>query len=162
MAKRKVFFSYDYNKDASKVEEIRALGLVNDNKPVSKEKWNEICSMGDEAIKKWIDDSMSEKDCIVVFIGEDTAKKKWVIYEIEKAWNEKKGLLGIYIHNMEENPSKRVKGENPFEKFKMNRDGKQLRSVIKCYDPDSNDAYSCILEHLNIWVDDALSIREFY
>lgn len=162
MAKRKVFFSYDYNKDSSKVDEIRALGLVNDNNPVSREKWAEICKEGDAAIQKWIDDSMSDKDCVVVFIGEDTAKKKWVRYEIEKAWNERKGLLGVYIHNMEEISAKRIKGENPFEKFKMNRDGKQLRSVIKCYDPEPNDAYNCILDNLNMWIDDALSIREFY
>ncbi len=163
MSKMKVFFSYDYNKDARRVEEIRTMGLVRDNKPVSKEDWDEICRQGDFAIKKWIDDSMSDRECIIVFIGEDTEKRKWVRYEIEKAWNEGKGLLGIYIHNIEDPiTGKGIKGKNPFLKFKMNRDGKKLRSVIKCYDPNPNDALNCIIERLDIWIDDAMSIREFY
>ena len=44
----------------------------------------------------------------------------------------------------------------------MNRDGKTLRSVIKCYDPDPKDAYNCIFEHIEDWISDAKSIRDFY
>ncbi len=160
MSKRKVFYSYDYNKDSSKIDEIRVMGLVKDNKPVTNEEWLQICQQGDAVIKKWIDDNMSDKECVVVFIGEDTSKKKWIRYEIEKAWNERKGLLGVYVHNV--NTTNGKKGENPFLKFSMNRDGKSLRDVIKCYDPDPNDAYTCILDNLEIWIDDAMKIRKLY
>ena len=163
MARKKVYFSYHFDKDGRRVEEIRNMGLTKDNKPVSKEDWAEICRQGDTAIQKWIDDNMADRECLVVFIGEETANRKWIIYEIEKAWNEGKGLLGIYIHNLEDPVTgKCLKGKNPFEKFKMNRDGKKLRSVIKCYDPEPSDAYNCILEHIENWVADAESIREFY
>lgn len=163
MSKIKVFFSYDYNKDGRRVDDIRSMGIVKDNKPASKEEWDNICSKGDTAIQKWIDDSMSDKECVVVFIGEDTINRKWIRYEIEKAWNEGKGLLGVYVHNVEDpNTGKGVKGQDPFVKFKMNRDGKKLRSVIKCYDPKQDDAYNCIIENLEIWIDDAMKIRELY
>ena len=96
-------------------------------------------------------------------IFEETAKRKWIIYEIEKAWNEGKGLFGVYIHNIPDPVTgKCKKGENPFLRFKMNRDGKTLRSVIKCYDPEPKDAYNCIFEHIEDWVADAESIRDFY
>ena len=76
---------------------------------------------------------------------------------------EGKGLFGIYIHNIPDPVTgKCKKGENPFLRFKMNRDGKTLRSVIKCYDPEPKDAYNCIFEHIEDWVDDAESIRYFY
>lgn len=163
MAKNKIFFSYDYKRDYERVDEIRTMGIVRDVKPVSKEDWDEICRQGDSSVKKWIDDNMSDADCVVVFIGEDTANRKWVNYEIEKAWNERKGLLGIYIHNISDSKElKGIKGKNPFLKFKMNRDGKKLRSVIKCYDPEPEDAVNCIVEHLQIWIDDAMNIRNFY
>ena len=163
MAKRKVFFSYYYEKDGNKVDDIRGMGLVRDIKPASKKEWDNICSKGDEAVKNWIDTNMKDAETVVVFIGEDTIKRKWIIYEIEKAWNEGKGLLGIYIHNMDgSNYGNTNKGENPFEHFKMNRDGKTLRSVIKCYDPDPKDAYNCIFEHIEDWISDAKSIRDFY
>lgn len=163
MSKLKVFYSYDYNKDANRVNDIRSMGLVKDNKPASKEDWEEICRQGDSTIQKWIDDNMSDKDCVVVFIGEDTINRKWVRYEIEKAWNEGKGLLGVYVHNIDDPVTgKSKKGQDPFVKFKMNRDGKKLRSVIKCYDPNPNDAYNCVIENLEIWIDDAMKIREFY
>lgn len=163
MARKKVFFSYDYNKDGRRVEEIRSMGLTRDIKPASKEDWEEICRQGDESIKKWIDDNMRDAEAVVVFIGENTLDRKWIRYEIEKAWNEGKGLLGIYVHNLKDPVTGiSIKGKNPFEKFTMNRDGKKLRNVIKCYDPDPKDAYNCIFDHIEDWIADAESIREFY
>ena len=49
MAKKKVFFSYYYEKDGNKVDDIRGMGLVRDIKPASKKEWDNICSKGDEA-----------------------------------------------------------------------------------------------------------------
>ena len=42
MARKKVFFSYHYEKDGNRVDEIRSMGLTRDVKPVSKEDWAEI------------------------------------------------------------------------------------------------------------------------
>jgi len=163
MARKKVFFSYYYEKDGNRVDEIRSMGLTKDIKPVSKEDWNEICRQGDDSIKKWIDDNMKDAEVLVVFIGEETFKRKWIIYEIEKAWNEGKGILGIYIHNLADPVTgKCKKGENPFIHFKMNRDGRTLRNLIKCYDPEPKDAYNCIFENIEDWIADAKSIRDFY
>ena len=163
MSRKKVFFSYYYEKDGRRVDEIRSMGLTKDNKPASKEDWEEICRQGDASIKKWIDDNLKSIECVVVFIGEDTINRKWVMYEIQEAWNTGKGLLGIYIHNLEDPVNgKCLKGKNPFEKFTMNRDGKTLRDVIKCYDPDPNDAYGCIMENIEDWINDAEDIRRFY
>ena len=42
---------------------------------------------------------MKYRSCVVVMIGEETANRKRVRYEIEKAWNDGKELLENYIHN---------------------------------------------------------------
>ena len=52
MAKKKIYFSYNYEKDENRVNEIRDMGVVYDIKPASKEEWNEICRQGDSSIKK--------------------------------------------------------------------------------------------------------------
>lgn len=163
MARKKVYFSYHFEKDGNRVEQIRNMGLTRDVKPLPNDEWDELCRQGDESIKSWIDKTISEVDCLVVFIGEETFKRKWIIYEIGKAWNEGKGILGIYIHNLNDiKTGKCKKGENPFINFKMNRDGTTLRSKIKCYDPDPIDTYNCIYENIEDWISDAKSIRDFY
>ena len=99
---------------------------------------------------------------MVVLIGEDTAKRKWVKYEIQKAWNEGKGVLGIYIHNLKDPKSGKCgKGRNPFEQFKL-KDGSKLSSIVKCYDPESADAYNDIADNIEEWIETAISIREEY
>ena len=99
---------------------------------------------------------------MVVLIGEDTAKRKWVKYEIQKAWNEGKGVLGIYIHNLKDPKSGKCgKGRNPFEQFEF-EDGSKLSNIVNCYNPKSSDAYNDIADNIEEWIEKAISIREEY
>ena len=43
---------------------------------------------------------MAKRSCVVVLIGEKTAERKWINYEIKKAIELNKGIVGIYIHNL--------------------------------------------------------------
>ena len=94
--KRQIFYSFHFKNDFWRVQNIRNIGALEENKPVSSNEWEEVKKKGDDSIKKWIDDNMKNRSCVVVLIGEDTAKSRWVKYEIEKAWNDGKGLVGIY------------------------------------------------------------------
>ena len=100
MAKRQIFYSFHYDNDVFRVQQIRNIGAIEGNKPVSANEWETIKRGGDAAIKRWIDDNMKYKSCLVVLIGSETANRPWVDYEIRKAWNDGKGVLGIYIHNL--------------------------------------------------------------
>ena len=51
-------------------------------------------------IESWIDNQMAKRSCVVVLIGENTAGRKWINYEIKKAIELDKGIVGIYIHNL--------------------------------------------------------------
>ena len=100
MAKRQVFYSFHYDNDVFRVQQIRNIGALEDNKPVSANEWESVKRGGEASIKKWIDDNLRYKSCVVVLVGEETANRKWVRYEIEKAWELGKGLVGVYIHNL--------------------------------------------------------------
>ncbi len=160
--KRQVFYSFHFKNDVFRVQQIRNIGVIEDNKPVSENKWEEIKKSGDDAIKKWINENIDYRSCVVVLVGEETANRIWVKYEIIKAWNDRKGLVGIYIHNLKDpNTGKSNKGANPFGQFTL-KDSNKLSSIVKCYNPSPDDAYNNIKENLEDWIDEAINIRNNY
>ena len=161
--KRQVFYSFHYKNDVRRVSQVRNIGALEDNKPVSDNAWEEVKRKGDDNIKQWINDNMKSRSCVIVMIGEETANRKWVKYEIEKAWNDGKGLLGIYIHNLKDPVTgKCSQGKNPFTSFTMKRDNKSLADIVKCYNPNPNDAYNDIKNNIENWVEEAIKIRDNY
>lgn len=161
--KRQVFYSFHYKNDVRRVSQVRNIGALEDNKPVSDNAWEEVKRKGDDNIKQWINDNLKSRSCVIVMIGEETANRKWVKYEIEKAWNDGKGLLGIYIHNLNDPVTgKCSQGKNPFTSFTMKRDNKSLADIVKCYNPNPNDAYNDIKNNIENWVEEAIKIRDNY
>jgi hypothetical protein len=160
MATKKVFYSFHFDNDVMRVQQIRNIGVIEDNKPVAANDWEEVKKKGNTAIEKWIDDNMKYRSCVVVLIGEETAKRPWVQYEIIKGWNDGKGIVGIYIHNIKcPRNGKCNQGSNPFDNITFNNDGRKLSSVVKCYNPNSYDAYNDIAGNLENWIDEAIAIR---
>lgn len=163
---RKVFFSFHYKPDNWRAAQVRNAGVVEGNKPVSDNEWEQITKGGDVAIQRWIASQLNGKSCAVILIGSATAGRKWIKYEIEKAWNDKKGVVGIYIHNLKDaSGNQSSKGRNPFEDFTMKRDNKKLSSIVKAYDPPfltSTYVYDHIKEKIDGWVEEAISIRNNY
>lgn len=160
---RRVFYSFHYKPDCTRAARVRNMGVVEGNKPATDNDWEEITSGGDEAIREWIDDQLDGKSCNVVLIGEKTAGRKWIKYEIKSAWNNKKGLVGVYIHRLKDlDGNQASKGRNPFEDFTVGDNKKAMSSVVKAYNPpytDSKDVYNYINEHLADWIEEAIEIR---
>ena len=152
---RRVFYSFHYKPDNWRAGQVRNMGVIEGNRPVSDNDWESITRGGDTAIQKWIDGQISGKSCAIFLIGKDTAGRKWINYEIKKAWNDKKGVLGIYIHNLKDKDVKQsAKGRNPFDDFTMKRDNQKLSSVVKAYDPPystSTYVYDHIKKNLASW-----------
>ena len=161
MAKRQVFYSFHYANDVMRVQQIRNIGMVEGNSPVSPNEWEQVKRSGNSAIEKWIDDNMKYRSCVVVLIGEETASRPWVKYEIRKAWSDGKGLLGIYIHNIRDPRTGCCrKGSNPFSQFELN--GKNFADIVPCYDPNPWNAYNDIRNNLENWIENAIRIRNSY
>jgi hypothetical protein len=139
--------------------------VVEGNQPVSDNDWESITRGGHDAIKRWIDGQLSGKSCAVVLIGSATAGRKWINYEIEKAWNDGKGIVGVYVHNLKDRGGNQcAKGRNPFDDLTMKRDeSKTLSSIVKAHDPPfstSTYVYDHIKSNLEDWVEEAISIRD--
>lgn len=161
MAKRQIFYSFHFDNDVMRVQQIRNIGSLEENKPVSVNEWEQVKRGGDKAIKNWIDDNMKYKSCVVVLVGSATSNRPWVKYEIEKAWNDGKGIVGIYIHNLKcPRSGTCIQGSNPFDTFTFKNGDKKLSSVVKCYNPKSTDAYKDIAANIEAWVEEAINNRK--
>lgn len=156
--KRQIFYSFHFDNDVMRVQQIRNIGALEDNKPVSANDWEEVKKKGEASIKQWINDNMNYRSCVVVLVGEETSKRPWVKYEIQKAWEDRKGLVGIYIHNLKDpNTGTCTQGTNPFDQFTFKQNGEVY--TIKCHNPKATDAYNDIKEHIEDWVEAAIAQR---
>ncbi len=160
---RKTFFSFHYTPDCWRVSQVRNAGVVEGNEPVSDNDWESVKKGGDAAIQKWIDGQIAGRSCAVVLIGSATAGRKWIDYEIKKAWADSKGLVGVHIHNLKDSAGTQTsKGANPFAAFTINGGKTNLSSVVKTYDPPfttSTYVYDHIKNNLAAWVEEAVAIR---
>lgn len=164
MIQRHIFYSFHYAIDNWRVQTVRNMGVIDGTQALSANKWEELKRSGDENVKKWIDENLKHRSCTVVLIGEKTASRRWVKYEIEKSWELGKGVIGIYIHKLKDkNGHKSRKGRNPFIGIKIN--GVDLSRIVPLYDPqDTPDcsAYNNIRNNLLDWVEEGIIIRQAY
>jgi hypothetical protein len=154
MAKKPVFFSFHFEKDVFRVGQVRNMGVIEGNEPVSSNEWEEVKKKGDANIQRWIDDQLKYKQCTIVLIGSETHQRPWVKYEINRSWELNKGVVGIHIHNLKcaRSGLQTTKGPHPF-----------TNPNIKIYDPpyyDSKQVYEYISTNIESWVDEAIQIRK--
>lgn len=160
MAKKKCFFTFHYKPDNWRVSQVKQMGAVEGQPLLSSNKWEDVEDGGDDAIEDWIADNMSGKDCLVVLVGKNTAGRKWVKYEIKKAWKDGLGVCAIYIHNLKDNDGNQTdKGSDPFAGLTV--DG--VKVVGEVYNPPytkSTYVYDHIKENIESWVTAAVKARK--
>lgn len=153
-----VYLSFHYDRDAWRAQQILNMGALENQTILAAQAWEEVKRKGDQAIKNWIADEMAYKTAVVVLIGAQTASRPWVLYEIEKAWNDKRGLVGVRIHGLADNSGKTDSaGANPFEKIKLSN-GKTIGDYVPVYAPagiDSKAVHASIATNLTSWVANA-------
>ena len=156
MARESVFYSFHFDNDVFRVQQIRNMGVVDGTEPVSPNDWEQIRRQGDAAVKRWIDNNMAYKRCAVVLIGTETYRRPYVLYEIEKAWKEKRGLLGIYINRLK-CPKNGVcaKGLNPFS-YVHSGSVIPISVYLTVHEPNFWDAYGDIKSNMASWVNRAI------
>lgn len=160
---RKVFFSFHFDNDFFRTQQVRNIGAVSGQTVCTANAWEEVKQKGDAAIEKWIDDSMHGKSCVVVLVGSKTAARPWVIREIVKGWDAGKGVLGIRINGLLGTDGKNcTAGDNPFDKISIGGTNQRLSSVVTLKTPagtDSKAIYSSIAENIEQWIEDAINAR---
>lgn len=162
---RRVFYSFHFKADNWRAAQVRNMGVVDGNQPANDNDWENVIRRGEAGIARWIDSQLNGTSCTIVLIGNQTANRQWINYEIIKSWNDRKGILGIYIHNLKDrNQNISTRGSNPFD-FVSLKSGTKLSNIVKTYDPfnwDSSYVYNQIRSNLSQWIEEAITIRSKY
>lgn len=153
-----VFYSFHYEHDAARVQQVMNMGVLDGQPLLNSQDWESVRKQGDAAIKKWINDQMAYKSAVVVLVGAETASRPWVRYEIAKAWDDKRPLVGIRINklaplSLDQDPN----GANPFSQVTL-KDGGTVGDFVTLHTPvgsTGKDVYASISENLKAWADGA-------
>ena len=165
MAKRQVFFSFHYDQDSWRASMVRNMGMVDESSQFSDNDWEEVKKKTNAEIEKWIDEQLTKRSCLVVLIGQNTSGRKWITYEIEKAYKLGKGIVGIYIHGLEGKDGKQAsKGSNPFYQI-YTKDGKRLSDFVTDYAPPSSSSkgvYADIEKNIERLIEESIAAKGTY
>jgi hypothetical protein len=147
-----VFYSFHYERDVFRVQQILNMGQFDGQKILNPQDWEAVKARGDEAVENWTEEQMRYKQAVVILIGRMTADRRWVRYEITKAWNDSRPLVGIRIHGLRD-PKTGVDtpGPNPFAAITFTDGSGSLADFVPVHDPGS-DVYRSIQANLARWV----------
>jgi hypothetical protein len=119
---RRVFFSFHYQRDIWRVNVVRNHATLKSGYQEAGywdcSLWESTKRTGEAALKQLITSGLQNTSVTVVLIGSETSERRWVKYEIEESYKRSNGMLGIYIHNIQ-NKDKTIDfmGRNPFDNF---------------------------------------------
>lgn len=100
---RRVFFSFHYQRDIFRVNQIRSIPNITGCAAAGFQDaslWEDAKKKGRESIEQMIDAALQNTTVTVVFIGNQTANRQYIKYEIEQSIERGNGLVGIQIHHL--------------------------------------------------------------
>jgi len=100
---RRVFFSFHYQRDVFRVNQIRNIPQVTGCAAagfLDSSIWEDAKAKSDAAVEKLIDDGLYNTSVTVVCIGAKTAGRKFINYEIQESIDRGNGIVGVKIHHL--------------------------------------------------------------
>ena len=154
---RKSFFSFHYKGDNWRASIVRNSWVTQERKAAGffdSAEWEKVKKRKDSDIEDWIDGQLFGTSVTVVLIGENTAGRKWINYEIRSSFSKGNGLLGIYVHNLKDKEQRTSKkGRNPFNELFIIDKGKKIyySEIFETYDWVNDDGYT----NMGYWIEKA-------
>jgi len=102
---RRVFFSFHYQRDIWRVNQIRNIPNVTGCAAAGFQDsslWEEAKRKGDAAIKALIDKGLENTSVTVVCVGSKTAGRKYINYEIDQSIARGNGIVAVQIHHLKD------------------------------------------------------------
>lgn len=100
---RHVYFAFHYENDIWRVNQVRKSGLLFGAKSVGfadRSLWEKAKTKGRRALENLILSGLEGTSATIVLIGEKTADRRWVDFEIEESYERNNALIGIRIHHL--------------------------------------------------------------
>jgi hypothetical protein len=100
---RRVFFSFHYQQDIFRINQIRSIPNITGTAAAGFQDaslWENSKKKGRTTIEKMIDEALYNTTVTVVCIGNQTANRQYVNYEIEQSIARGNGIVGIQIAHL--------------------------------------------------------------
>jgi hypothetical protein len=158
---RQTFFSFHYQRDIWRVNQVRNSYITQGGQSQTfydRSLWEETQRRGDAALQKLIDEGLANTSVTVVLVGAETDGRRWVDYEIEKSYNDGKGLLAVRIHRLcDRQGYADSPGKNPFDRWWVTQNGQRVlfSQMFKTYEYVGDDGYN----NLSQWIETAAKAR---
>jgi Thoeris protein ThsB, TIR-like domain len=107
---RRVFFSFHYQRDIWRVNQIRSIPNVTGCVAAGFQDgsiWEEAKKKGDAAIKALINKGLESTSVTVVCVGCKTAGRKYINYEIDQSIGRGNGIVAVQVHHLEDSDRNR-------------------------------------------------------
>jgi hypothetical protein len=160
---RRVFFSYHFDQDAWRANQVRKSWVTKPTRNAAgffdAADQEEVKRSTDEAIKRWIDSQLRNTSVTAVLIGEETASREYVQYEIERSFARGNALLGIQIHEMKDREGRTsYQGDNPLGDYVVETDSGRVRlsEIYPTYDWDWDDGQ----QNTAGWIKEANAVKD--
>lgn len=144
---RRVFFSFHYDRDVRRIQQIRNSWVIRERgeaQPFYDKAEFEDAKRRAGGIQKWIDNQLSGSSVTAVLFGRETSEREWVKYEIDQSYSRGMGILAIDIHNVKDPLSGTdLQGRNPLLDHR-NSNGVPFGSLYRTYDWVYDDGYNNI------------------
>jgi MTH538 TIR-like domain (DUF1863) len=129
---RNVFFSFSYADVINfRVNVVRNSWLMNNSNTsfVDGSIWENAKLKGDSVIKNLIYEGLMRTSVTAVLIGENTANRRWVNYEIIKSFDRGNGIFGVHINRIRSKSGYiSSRGLNPLDRlgFEISENGRRV------------------------------------
>lgn len=162
MAKR-VFFSYHFDQDAWRANQVRNSWITKSDREAAgffdAADQEEVKRSSDDAIRRWIDSQLRNTSVTAVLIGQETASREYVQYEIERSFERGNALLGIRIHDVKDRQGRTsYRGDNPLYDYLVETGSGHIR-LSDIY-PTYNWSWDDGQQNMPIWIDKAVEAND--
>jgi len=120
--KRRVFFSFHYQNDIWRVNQVRNSWRHRHESQREAEGffdgsiWENSKRTSDDSLKNLIRDGIQNTSVTCVLVGENTFSRRWVRYEIARSILKGNGILSVRVHNLKNQMGYASnEGPNPFD-----------------------------------------------
>ena len=157
---RKVFYSFHYKPDISRVMIVRKRWVTQGgqmkSQVIDRAEFESVKRQGDLAVKRWISSQMNDTSVTVVLIGTETLIRPYVQYEIQKSVERGNGIIGVRINNIKDFNGYYSSAGNVMTPIMINGRSIPFSNIADAiYDYTSDDGY----DNLGDWVERAARLH---
>lgn len=116
---RRTFFSFHYVPDVQRAQIVKNSWVTRDREDAGffdSSAFEKAKRTNDDTLKTFLIDAMKGSSVVCTLVGTETAHRRWVRYEIQRAIWDKRGLLAVRIHTINHfSTGQATAGPNPFD-----------------------------------------------